>query len=391
MKKNKILISCILLAFALCIQPHFTQDQAKNASASSHSAADTPDTSSASADQNYHPQPLSSFTLPELTPTWQHLDFPVLPSPRVGSTLVLNPINNIALLFGGINAAAGELNDLWLTNGLSWLQFHTPHSPDPRTHVSLAYDEEHQRAVLFGGFGGGEYLGDTWLFDGIDWIQQQPTVSPSPRTHASMVYDPARKVTILFGGLANNGEFDEAVNEMWIWDGETWQQQFPATLPPARWGAAMVYDQARKSILLFGGTPVAGFLQDTWLWNGAAWVEPHPEHRPAGRADFGMAYDAATQQVILWGGQTDLEVDPTETWAWDGQDWTLLSARQAPPEALAYFAQLVYLPDLHTVMLYNALREKTVLPDDTFIYTESSAVWILNYRYFVYLPIIYGQ
>ena len=104
-----------------------------------------------------------------------------------------------------------------------------------------------------------------------------------------------------------------------------------------------------------------------------------------------MAYDAATQQVILWGGQTHLEVDPSETWAWDGQDWTLLPTHLAPPEALAYFAQLVYLPDLQAIMLYNALREKTVLPDDSFIYTESSAVWILTYRYFVYLPIIFEQ
>ena len=255
MKKNKILISCILLAFAVCIQPHFTQDQAKNASASSHTAADTPGTSSASIDQEYHPQPLSSSTLPELTPTWQHLDFPVLPSPRFGSSLTLNPINQIALLFGGYNSTAGELNDLWLTNGLSWLQFHTPHSPEPRTGASLAYDEGSQMMVLFGGTGGGVYWGDTWLFNGIDWIQQQPPVSPSPRTMASMAYDPERDIIILFGGLVDTGEFDEAVDEMWIWDGETWQQQFPATLPPARWGAAMVYDQARKSIILFGGAP----------------------------------------------------------------------------------------------------------------------------------------
>ena len=391
MKKNKILIGCILIIFAICIQPHLAKDQDKNASAASLSIAASPGTFSVSVHQAYLSTQLSSSTLPELTPTWQHRDFPVLPSPRFGPSLTLNPINQITLLFGGYNSTVGELNDLWLTDGLSWMQFRTPNSPEPRVHASMAYDEEHQRAVLFGGFGGGEYLGDTWLFNGIDWIQQQPPVSPSPRTHASMAYDPEHKVTILFGGLANNGEFDEAVNEMWLWDGETWQQQSPPALPPARWGAAMVYDQARKSILLFGGTPGAGFWEDTWLWNGSAWVEQHPLHQPAGRADFGMAYDAATQQVILWGGQTDLEVDPAETWAWGGQDWALLPTHQAPPEELAYFAQLVYLPDLQAVMLYNDLREKIVLPDDTFIFTESSEVWVLTYRYVIYLPIIYGQ
>jgi hypothetical protein len=303
----------------------------------------------------------------------------------------LNPINQVALLFGGYNSTAGELNDLWLTDGFGWLQFNTPHSPEPRIIASMAYDEGSQMMVLFGGITGGVYRGDTWLFNGIDWIQQQPPVSPSPRTAASMAYDPEREIIILFGGHVDTGEFDEAVNEMWLWDGETWQQQFPPTLPPARWGASMVYDHVRKSILLFGGTPCAGFLQDTWLWNGAAWVEQHPEHHPAGRADFGMAYDAATQQVILWGGQMDMDADPTETWSWDGQDWTLLPARQAPPEALAYGAQLVYLPGLQAVMLYNDLREKIVLPDDSFIYTESSEVWVLTSRNAIFLPIIYGQ
>lgn len=389
MKKNKILIGCILLIFAIYIQPHLAKDQDKNASATYFSIAALPGTASASVHQAYLSTQISSSTLPELTPTWQHLDFPVLPSPRFGSSLTLNPINQIALLFGGYNSTAGELNDLWLTDGLGWLQFHTPLSPEPRTGASMAYDEVSQMAVLFGGTGGGVYRGDTWLFNGIDWIQQQPPVSPSPRTMASMAYDPERDIIILFGGLVDTGEFDEAVDEMWIWDGETWQQQFPATLPPARWGAAMVYDHARKSIILFGGTPVAGFLQDTWLWNGSAWVEQHPLHQPAGRANFGMAYDATTQQVILWGGQTDPEVDPAETWAWDGQDWTLLPARQAPPEALAYGAQLVHLPGLQAVMLYNDLREKIVLPDDTFIFTESSEVWILTYRYVTYLPTLY--
>jgi hypothetical protein len=390
-KTRKSITLCIVLLFFALTQAELTPYQAGIASASPHEAATSVVATSAPVHQLNLSQSQSPSYLPSLVPTWQRLDFAVLPSPRIGSSLTLNPINQIALLFGGYNATAGELNDLWLTDGLSWLQFHTPHSPEPRTGASLAYDEERQRAVLFGGIGGGAYLGDTWLFNGIDWLQQQPPVSPSPRTTASMAYDPEHNVIIMFGGLVDTGEYDEAVDEMWIWDGETWQQQFPALSPPARWGAVMVYDQARKSILLFGGTPGGGFWEDTWLWNGASWLEQHPLHHPAGRANFGMAYDEDSQKVILFGGQTDLEVDPTETWAWDGQDWSLLPARQAPPEELAYGAQLVYLPDLQAVMLYNDLREKILLPDDSFIFTESSEVWILTYQHAIFLPIIYGQ
>lgn len=337
--------------------------------------------------QIYSPSPLLS-----LQPEWQRLIFSVIPSPRVGSSLVLNPLNKIALLFGGINSTTGELNDLWFTDGLSWMQFPTPHSPEPRSDASMAYDEERQMTVLFGGIRDGDLLGDTWVFNGIDWIRKKPLASPSPRTGASMAYDVERNVSILFGGLADNdGKFDEAVNEMWIWNGETWQQQFLTTLPPARWGANMVYVRSRKSILLYGGSSGGEYLEDTWLWDGASWVEQHPLHHPAGRANFGMAYDGGGQQVILFGGQTYLDVDPNETWAWDGQDWTQLPTHQTPPKELANSARLVYLPDLHSVILYNALRAKTFVSDENLNETDRSEVWVLTYRNLIYLPIIIGQ
>jgi hypothetical protein len=263
-------------------------------------------------------------------PAWKRLDFSYLPPPQVGSSLVLNPINKLGLLFGGINANTGELNDLWVTDGHSWMQYHTPHSPEPRTDASMAYDEARQAAVLFGGSGGGRLLGDTWIFDGVDWIQRQPKTVPSPRNVASMAYDAERDLTVLLGGLTNTGEkYFEAVNEMWIWDGGTWRQQFPATLPPARLGANMVYDPTHKTVLLFGGGVGGGFLEDTWIWDGAVWVERYPQHHPTGRANFGMAYDQDRQQIILFGGQTSLYVDPTEL----GLGRTGLEAITHPPGA----------------------------------------------------------
>jgi hypothetical protein len=272
------------------------------------------------------------------------------------------------------------------------MQFQTPHMPESRSDASMAYDEVHQVAILFGGIGDGELLGDTWLFNGVDWIKRKPVASPTPRTGASMAYDAERSVNILFGGLAGTGgKFDEALNEMWFWDGVTWQQQFPATLPPTRWGANMVYDRARKSIILFGGSSGGGFLEDTWIWDGDSWVEQHPLHHPAGRANFGMAYDEGRQQVVLFGGQTYLDVDPTETWTWDGQDWIQLLTHQAPPKELAYGAQLVYLPDLQSVILYSALRQKMIVSDKNLPDMDRSEVWILTYQNMIYLPLISGQ
>jgi hypothetical protein len=256
----------------------------------------------------------------------------------------------------------------------------------------MAYDEARQTTVLFGGINSATLLGDTWLFDGVDWIQQYPLISPTPRADAGMAYDADRNTLILFGGQADmGGDFWEPLNEMWVWDGMNWMQQFPATLPPARWGANIVYDRARKSIVLFGGASGGGFWEDTWIWNGASWIEQHPSHHPVGRANFGMAYDESRQRVILFGGQTYAGADPTETWAWDGQDWMQLPIRQTPPRELAYGAQLVYLPVLQTTMLYNTFREKIVVPDESFTFAEHSEVWALTYLNLIYLPIVNGQ
>src|SRR5262249_45441901 len=41
--------------------------------------------------------------------------------------------------------------------------------------------------------------------------------------------------------------------------------------PAARWGHAVVYDAARKQVVLFGGSTDMTFHDDTWLWDGAAW------------------------------------------------------------------------------------------------------------------------
>jgi hypothetical protein len=132
----------------------------------------------------------SSLSSPQ--PEWQSLEFPILPPPRIGSSLTLNPINKIALLFGGHNSSQGELNDLWITDGFGWMQFFTPHSPGERSGAGMAYDEARQVTVLFGGSGNQTLLGDTWLFNGVDWIQQHPKTSPSPRSAFSMAYDPDR-------------------------------------------------------------------------------------------------------------------------------------------------------------------------------------------------------
>ena len=46
--------------------------------------------------------------------------------------------------------------------------------------------------------------------------------------------------------------------------------------PPARSGAAMAFDAANGSVVLFGGQSRTRSLDDTWTWDGTAWTQAHP-------------------------------------------------------------------------------------------------------------------
>ena len=45
-----------------------------------------------------------------------------------------------------------------------------------------------------------------------------------------------------------------------------WTQQAPAAYPTAREGAAMAYDAATGTVVLFGGQLGTKMLDDTWTW-----------------------------------------------------------------------------------------------------------------------------
>jgi hypothetical protein len=73
--------------------------------------------------------------------------------------------------------------------------------------------------------------------------------------------------------------------------------------PPARTGAAMAYDVADQSIVLFGGESRSRSLDDTWTWDGSAWTQANPATSPPALDDPQMAYDPVSHDVILIGEQ----------------------------------------------------------------------------------------
>lgn len=87
----------------------------------------------------------------------------------------------------------------------------------------------------------------------------------------------------------------------------------------------MAGDSARNQVLLFGGQDLTvNFLSDTWVWDGSNWTQKFPQTAPPGRVGHAMAYDSLHSQVVLFGGLDGNQDNLDDTWLWDGTNWTRL-------------------------------------------------------------------
>jgi hypothetical protein len=167
--------------------------------------------------------------------------------------------------------------------------------------------------------------------------------TPPARAEAAMVYDPARRRLVLFGGYRGSGTARERFGDTWEWDGSRWETRATTAAPSPRNGAALAYDESRRRAVLFGGS--GGPNAETWEWDGAAWSRV--EAPTPGRFNAAMAYDARARRVLRFGGWNG-KVREGDTWGYDGARWTLLGA--TGPE-----------PRNHAAMAHDRRRGVTVL------------------------------
>ncbi len=195
----------------------------------------------------------------------------------------------------------------------------------------------------------------------VNWSQIGYASAPSPRADAAIAYDGATHSTVLFGGI-NGGS---AYGDTWIWNG-VWRPALPDTSPSPRQGPAMAYDRAAGNMVLFGGSAfpfTAGTaFGDTWIWDGAAWTQLFPPVSPSPRLWSTMVYDPAIKRVLLFGGSNTPGGDDafSDTWAWDGltKTWSELHPRSHPSGRAAN--QLVYDRATSTVVLFGGVTTNLI-------------------------------
>ncbi|EQD53750.1 hypothetical protein B1A_12262, partial [mine drainage metagenome] len=147
------------------------------------------------------------------------------------------------------------------------------------------------------------YLNDTWLYNGTSWIQESPSTIPPVRLQASMSYYANSTQLIMFGGF--NGS--TYLNDTWNWVNTSstgWAALSPATSPSGRSAYSMAYYTPGNYLLLFGGQNGAGSLNDTWTWNGTTWTQINISVNPSLDVNSTVLYNSATSQLYTFGNTT---------------------------------------------------------------------------------------
>src|SRR5262249_34417651 len=155
---------------------------------------------------------------------------------------------------------------------------------------------------------------DTWTWNGSAWTQKTPPAQPSARPSAAFAFDAARGRCVLFSGMP----FLSAAmsNDTWEWDGTSWIALAPAHAPSARFGCVFAWDAARRRMVLAGGSPVGGpqVLSETWEWDGNDWTQrvvTGPTITPSGAG----AFDDVSKRTLVFGVLRSSGPD-SETWSY---------------------------------------------------------------------------
>jgi hypothetical protein len=243
-----------------------------------------------------------------------------------------------------------------------WKPVAPEHSPGPRTLAAVAYDSYRQRAVLFGGFSiwdGNDWVYDnsTWEWDGQDWQKIETPIAPAGRVRHAMVYDEVRGKVLLYGGQNRSG----ILADLWEWDGSTWHRLCPVCNPAARFSHQMVFDTARQQVLMYGGADGKKLFPEGWTWDGKGWTYLSFESSAPALYNAFLVYDPQREQAMSflgteWGG----------TWVWEDLTWRKLNLAVQPP--LREDATLVYDPVHHESVLFGGIDNGTLQFNDTWTF-----------------------
>jgi hypothetical protein len=257
----------------------------------------------------------------------------------------------------------------------SWIQAEpTGTVPSARCYQAMAYDPTSRRVLMFAGFDGSNALAETWAYDATakSWTNLNPEGEDQPSAAVQMpaVFEPSTSKVITFDGTSWG--YDVAAN--------TWKALSPKSkLTPARVGACMVLDTNTGKAILFGGTDMHKWYDETWSYDPAAnaWTNLKPAGEvPKGRNDAGMVYDPTSGKIILFGGVDGDFNCLDDTWSYDpaANTWTKLAATGSAPSPRSGLG-MAYDPHSKTIVLFGGIDSQFVCYNDTWAFDAAGGTW----------------
>ena len=127
----------------------------------------------------------------------------------------------------------------------------------------------------------------------------------------------------------------------------------------------MAYDPATGQVVLFGGCcTIGGYDSDTWTWDGSNWTQAFPATSPGPLFGASMAYDQETGQLLLFGGAGNGGLDASgKTWTWDGSNWTQLFPATSPLGR--WLGSMAYDRGTGQLIVFGGQDQKNAILDDT--------------------------
>lgn len=256
------------------------------------------------------------------TRAWRQINA-VGPPARNSARMAYDATRSRVVLFGGATASSGSLAETWEWDGAAWTRRTLTTSPSARRSPGFVFDSARHVVVVFAGLEGA--ASEAWEWDGgPSWRSTGVTTTRPPiRNGAAMAYDSERNVIVVFGGQNPNTSSPGA--ETWEWSATGgFVKKTPATSPPARRGHVMAYDEARKRVVVFAGSGSNNdALGDLWEWDGTTWTQRSAPLAPAPRIAPCAAYDSARRVLVIFGGRRKGGGSLDDAWEWNGDTWSM--------------------------------------------------------------------
>lgn len=325
------------------------------------------------------------------TNTWTNMNPILAPDVRDAFGMVYDSESDRIIIFGGYDSAHHvTLNDTWAYDleSNTWEEMNPATAPSERYFPGMAYDEESDRVILFGGVFQGGLGDDTWAYDyNTDtWVELSPGTNPVGRKAHAMTYDDESDRVVMFGGAGGNSL---ALDDIWTFDFNslTWERKYSSYQPTARLRHSMVYDSESDVIISFGGTEVTyenGPMIDddvTWAYdmNANHWRQMSPITQTEGN-EVMMAFDSESNMTIIFGGRDmtpSVRLSKMDTWAYDASTDSYFNMSPIVTPAIKSMGDMVYDSQSDVCVMFGGLEDPMAATPtaETWLYDFNSNTW----------------